>query len=35
MDTHKDGKLDVMDETAIQKYLTQGISLPEIPTEKN
>lgn len=34
MDTHKDGKLDVMDETAIQKYLTQGISLPEIPTEK-
>lgn len=35
MDTHKDGKLDVMDENAIQKYLTQGISLPEIPTEKN
>lgn len=35
MDAHKDGKLDVIDKTAIQKYLTQGISLPEIPTEKN
>lgn len=35
MDTHKDGDLNVIDETAIQKYLTQGISLPEIPTEKN
>lgn len=35
MDTHKDGYLNVIDKTAIQKYLTQGISLPEIPTEKN
>ena len=35
MDTHKDGDLNVIDRTAIQKYLTQGISLPEIPTEKN
>ena len=35
MDTHKDGDLNVIDETAIQKYLTLGISLPEIPTEKN
>lgn len=35
MDARKDGKLDVMDKTAIHKYLEQGISLPEIPTEKN
>lgn len=35
MDAHKEGILNVIDETAIQKYLTQGISLPEIPTEKN
>ena len=35
MDAHKDGILNVIDETAIQKYLTQGISLPEMPTEKN
>ena len=34
MDTYKDGYLNIHDKTAIQKYLTQGISLPEIPTEK-
>lgn len=35
MDTYKDGDLNVIDKTEIQKYLTQGISLPVIPTEKN
>ena len=35
MDTHKDGYLSVIDQTEIQKYLEQGISLPVIPPEKN
>ena len=35
MDANKDGKLSVGDVTSIHKYLEQGISLPEIPTEKN
>lgn len=35
MDAYKDGVISVADGTAVGKYLTQGISLPEIPTEKN
>ena len=35
MDTHKDGELSIFDSTAVSKYLTLGISLPEIPPEKN
>lgn len=35
MDTYKDGDLNVIDKTEIQKYLEQGISLPVIPPEKN
>ena len=35
MDTCKDGVLNVIDQTKIQQYLEQGISLPVIPPEKN
>lgn len=35
MDTYKDGDLNVIDQTKIQQYLEQGISLPVIPPEKN
>lgn len=35
MDAYKDGDLGVIDQTTIQKYLEQGISLPVIPPEKN
>lgn len=35
MDAYKNGVISVEDGTAVGKYLTQGISLPEIPTEKN
>ncbi len=35
MDAYKNGVISVEDGTAVGKYLTQGISLPVIPTEKN
>lgn len=35
MDAYKDGVLSVEDGTAVGKYLKLGISLPEMPTEKN
>ena len=35
MDAYKDGELSVADSTAVDKYLKLGISLPEMPTEKN
>lgn len=35
MDAYKDGVISVEDGTAVGKYLKLGISLPEMPTEKN
>lgn len=35
MDAYKDGVLSVEDGTAVGKYLKLGISLPEMPPEKN
>lgn len=35
MDTYKDGYLNIRDKTSIQEYLDRGISLPEIPSNKN
>ncbi len=35
MDAYKNGVISVEDGTTVGKYLTQGISLPVIPTEKN
>ena len=35
MDAYKNGVISVEDGTVVGKYLTQGISLPVIPTEKN
>lgn len=35
MDAYKDGELSVADSTAVDKYLKLGISLPEMPTDKN
>lgn len=35
MDAYKDGVISVADGTAVGKYLKLGISLPEMPTEKN
>lgn len=35
MDAYKNGVISVEDGTAVGKYLKLGISLPEMPTEKN
>lgn len=35
MDAHKDGYLDVKDRTTIREYLKQGVSLPQVPPDKN